>query len=589
MKHHPISKLDSRGRIHPGLASYSFKPLPFRGLALWLLGLIAWPMDHAPGQTTFTKATQDPVVEPSQFSWGGSWADYDLDGSIDLFVANFDGPNSLFRNRGDGTFERVLADNPIVTDSNSTVCGVWGDFDNDGDPDLFLSNWESPSQDRLYRNDGAGAFTDITDAALPADSSHGTSAAWVDFDGDGFLDISVANGSRLSAERDSLYRNVEGNGFEAVVNSITESADYSEVIVWGDFDHDGDPDAFVTSQFLPARPNRLYRNDGILGFSRLTSADVGSFIDIAKSSLGAAWGDFNNDGNLDLVETTGALTSGSLLDTLIHINGAEARFNDSIVLGNHGGVACVWGDFDNDGYLDLFMTSNDLAPKTNHYYHNMGDGSFVRVENGAIATEALDANGAAAGDLNNDGFLDLFIANLRYAAGGPFPEKDSLFINDGNENHWIIVRLDGTKSNRSGIGVKVRIRATIEGETFWQMREISGGDSLYSQNDTRAHFGLGDAETIETIRIEWPSGIVHELHDVAADQILTVTEAPSLTITPALILTWPIAAEGYLLESAPSVDGPWTVVEATPSVEGDRTQVTVPAADAMRLFRLRTP
>lgn len=167
--------------------------------------------------------------------------------------------------------------------------------------------------------------------------------------------------------------------------------------------------------------------------------------------------------------------------------------------------------------------------------------------------------------------------------------NNALYQNDGNDNHWLLIDCRGTSSNRAAIGTKVRVLTTIRSQPTWQMREISSGSAYGGQNDLRAHFGLADAQVAEIVRIEWPSGVVQELTDVAANQILTVMEPPRLAITPALILSWPIAADGYLLESAPTIDGPWTAVDAEPEVDGSQTKVVVDTENEMRFFRLRTP
>jgi hypothetical protein len=189
------------------------------------------------------------------------------------------------------------------------------------------------------------------------------------------------------------------------------------------------------------------------------------------------------------------------------------------------GGPLAWGDYDNDGWIDLFVGNNqgDL----NVLYRNRGDGTFEVDSDSALSAEGGASLGTAWGDYDNDGFLDLFVANAG-PNGDVFGESDNfLYRNDGNTNRWLLVKLIGSVSNRSAIGTKVRVKASIGGRIVEQLREVSGS----GQNDLRAHFGLGDAATVETLRIEWPSGIMQELRGVAANRILRVVEPPRLAMT----------------------------------------------------------
>jgi len=185
----------------------------------------------------------------------------------------------------------------------------------------------------------------------------------------------------------------------------------------------------------------------------------------------------------------------------------------------------MWGDFDNDGHLDLFVVHGLNPGKTNAVHHNNGDGSFTGVRSGSPANDAGAASTFCTwADYDEDGFLDLFVARSVFVQF-----TNLLYRNNGNSNHWLKVRLTGTVSNRQTIGAKVRVKATIRGKTFWQLREISSGPA-FSQTPLTAHFGLGDATTVETLRIEWPSGLVQEFHNVPANQSQTVVERPRLQI-----------------------------------------------------------
>jgi hypothetical protein len=238
---------------------------------------------------------------------------------------------------------------------------------------------------------------------------------------------------------------------------------------WGDYDNDGDLDLFVSCAWPPGpttgRPNLLYRNDGDGTFTRLTSLPA-------------------ND-----PENQGGASTG-----------------------------CKWGDYGNDGWLDLFV-ANRFGK--DFLYHNDGNGGFTKVIDSVAVNDSGDSWAAAWGDYDNDGFLDLFVGN--------FDAANLLSHNNGNDNHWLKLRLIGSRSNRAAIGAKVRVRATINGQTFWQMREVSGGDGTMGQDSLHVTVGLGDATNADLVRIEWPSGTRQELRNVGANRFLAVKEPPVLS------------------------------------------------------------
>ena len=190
-------------------------------------------------------------------------------------------------------------------------------------------------------------------------------------------------------------------------------------------------------------------------------------------------------------------------------------------------TSCAWGDYNNDGFIDLYVNAADLAfpvPSRTHnlLYRNNGDGTFTKVTDGPVATDlTVGSSGATWGDYDKDGFLDLFVSQGGFA---PDPQTNLLYHNDGNGNGWLNVKLVGTVSNRSGIGAKVRVNANYRDQSRWQVRQISGGDGESNQQALNAAFGLADASTVDTLRVEWPSGAVQELHNVAPRQFLTITE-----------------------------------------------------------------
>jgi hypothetical protein len=511
-------------------------------------GSVTSRLAHLEVDPTFTKITTGSLVNDGGFSIGCAWGDYDDDGFIDLIVANWGGSGIkgggfLYHNNRDGTFTRITPGPPV----NNTVwfqSATWGDYDNDGFLDLYVTAWDDSHDlpNFLYHNNGNGTFTLVTNIALAHQVQGSLAAVWGDFDNDGWLDLFVANGySRTDGQSSDnlLYQN-DGQGDFKRISFGTKpfGADYSFSAAWGDFDNDGFLDLAVSQGALPAsQRSLLYHNNRNGTLTLLTNSAVSADV---LNGEGCAWGDYDNDGWLDLCIGNFYGENNSLFHN--NRDGTFTKITNSIVAidgGTTKGVA--WGDYDNDGWLDLFVsnlgpfdprTYQNLGKEANFLYHNNGDGTFTKITSGSLVNELGNCGGAAWGDYDNDGFLDLFVANGFFVTSA----NNLLYRNNGNSNSWLNLRLIGTVSNRSAIGAKVRVQATIGGKTFWQLREISGGSSFGSQNDMRANFGLGDATNADIVRIEWPSGIVQTMTNVAAKQFLTVMEqqSPGALIPPDL-------------------------------------------------------
>ena len=461
-------------------------------------------LDAADVAPTFTKITNSPILAVSGF--GTAWADYDRDGFPDLFIGTTVGnptgnsPNQLYRNRGDGTFELVPSN--AFPDGISVLSAAWADYDNDGWLDLLGAKI---GNDLLYHNQGDGTFSRVVNA-VSTDGGVGFGAVWGDFNNDGLVDLFVAH--EINAPN-ALYQNTGNGSFIAITNPLLNLSVFSQAAAWGDYDNDGRIDLVVANYRL--NKNLLYHNEGNGLFTSITNSPV---VSQAGESESCAWGDYDNDGYLDLF--VGTLRTFN--NTLYHNNrdGTFSTVADSIVSTDptHG-FSAAWGDYDNDGHLDLLVNSSTVS-----LYRNNGHGVFIAVTNGGLAKDVGAGRSCAWIDYNRDGFLDAWLART---AGDP----NALFKNDHNSNGWLVVQCEGRLSNRAAIGAKVRLQATIDGETFWQLRQIGG----YELN---AHFGLGNATNAMRVRIEWPSGIVQELRDVPAKQWLTVVE-PEARITPAAV------------------------------------------------------
>jgi hypothetical protein len=497
---------------------------------------------------------------------GLCWIDYDGDGRQDLYLVQ-SGPlpgtprppgpfySRLYRNRGDGTFEDKTQSAGVANAAGyGSGCTV-ADYDNDGDDDLYVSNF-GPSI--LYRNNGDGTFTDVTAAAGVKDGLYAASAGWADYDLDGRPDLYVANyvdftmndqkfcGDFKAGHRsychpdaytglpDMLFHN-EGNGkFRDVARAagIWDPNGKTLGVVWVDFDGDGDDDLYLAND---ATPDMLYRNDGSGKFTDITLlAGVCCSEDgEPQSGMGTDAGDVDGDGWQDLFVTNLSNQPNELYRNLAG-KGPFAIASYAAGLAEPSLLMTGWGtamfDYDNDGDLDIIVTNghpmddietvSDVMTYAQHasLYENDGKGHFADVSSarGSYFSTRDVGRGLAIADYDNDGDLDVAInSNNRPAV---------LLRNDGGHaaGHWITLRLVGVRSNRDALGAVVTL--TAGGRR--QLREVRSASSYMSQNDMRLHFGLGAATKVDAIEIRWPTRDhrAEKIGPQAADQFLTIKE-----------------------------------------------------------------
>lgn len=461
----------------------------------------------------FTRITDiDPVGE-AECSFGVSWADYDDDEYPDLFVTRWwssgSNLNVLYHNNGDGSFSS-RTDLAPGQEGNS-LSAVWGDYDNDGDEDLLAvcpGVSGAGAANHFYKNGGDGSFTKITSDPVAADMSPSIHAISSDFDADGDLDLIVSNHNYPSGL--SYYQNEAGNFTRLTNGAIGLDSDDCGAVSVGDADNDGFPEFVHARNMLTSK---FFFNDG-----------DGTFTDelnvVSEDSTRAySWGDYDNDGDLDLCG--GDDWSRGLI---IYDNDGIGGFAQWIVDSSDTRTTVMrkphWVDFDNDGDLDLFVCTQGTAysPVANDLYINEA-GVFSKLTTSVLTSDSYPSSGAAWADYDRDGDLDLFVANTNFS-------QDAFYRNEiGNRNNWISIMCSGISTNRSGIGATVRIKATIGGSVVWQMREISSQSGFLGQNEMLAHFGLGDAAIIDSIIVEWPGGpVVDRLTGVAVNQYLTISE-----------------------------------------------------------------
>ena len=472
---------------------------------------------------TFTKITSGPYVTSDGDSRSVNWVDVNDDGFIDCMITN--GPtggqdNFLYINNGTGGFTALTGDT-IVKDNKPSDGATWADSDNDGDLDCYVANWYN-TKNLFYNNTGVGAFTQ-TQNAIETSGGYCETASWGDYDNDGLLDLYVTrSGGTIATNKNLLFHNEGGNAFTKVLTGTpVTDAFISRSVNWTDIDSDGDLDLFVSNE--NDQNENLYRNDGAGVFTKLTN---GPLLNDGGKTMSSSWGDYDNDGDLDVFLANDQGNDGLFRN--------EGHFNFTKIttdtVSNCGGnsFSSAWSDIDNDGDLDLFVT-NSFGTTTlwpNFLFLNNGNGSFTRVGNTAPATDLDWSYGCAFGDYDNDGFEDLAVATCRYNS---VDRPDLLYHNDGNSNNWITIKLVGTTTNKSAVGTKIRVKANINGNPVWQMRELSAQTSYCGQNDLRPHFGLGNATNIDSIKLEWLNGTVEYYTNITTNQFITIVQGKGIT------------------------------------------------------------
>jgi hypothetical protein len=494
---------------------------------------------------------------PETIGSGGGFLDFDGDGNLDLYLVDSgdlmgagSASSALYRNVGDGTFVDVTAAAGVeAADRYGMGCAV-GDYDNDGDPDIYVTAF---GPNLLYRNDGDGTFTDVTASAGVGDPAWSASATFADIDLDGDLDLYVSNyveydldadyppciesGLRtychprhFDGAPDTLYRN-DGDG---TFSDVTEEAGIADPggpyagkglgVVAADLNSDGAPDFYVANDDTP---NFLFQNDGTGRFEEiaLIAGCAYSGDGVAQAGMGVDAGDYDGDGLMDLFVTNLSYETNAL-----YRNAGDGFFDDVAYAAHvgeesylHLGFGTGFVDLNNDGFLDILIANGHVLPNIGEMtdtvtyaqpaqvFLNVGDGAFAEAtgELGAALQTYGVARAAIFGDYDNDGDTDVVLTH----SNGPA----RLLRNDGgNAGSWLRVTLKGQR------GTGARVTVTAGGRE--QTRDVRRGSSYLASHDPRALFGLGDAKVIERVHIRWPGGREQTFHDVPANQALVVNE-----------------------------------------------------------------
>ena len=559
--------------VVPGLGSFLKTDMRFFLFTLVLIVLAPLTLqavtfvdvtDEAGIRFRHSSGTRSSLL-PEDMGSGAAFADIDNDGDIDLYIVNIPRPliqdasaksqtNVLYRNDGDGTFTDITDTAGVGHQGYGMGC-VFADYDGDGSLDLYVTNYGA---NVLYRNNGDGTFRDVTKTAGVGCELWSTGAAFADVDGDSDLDLYVCNYITYDLERldqmqaeslqsgkpvpsvlnphvcepqDNVFYRNNGDGTFTDVTAelgIAASGGRSMQCLFSDFDGDNDLDLYVAND---TSVNHIYRNSGDGIFTDVSDE---SWAADFRGSMGLTAGDYDNDGDTDLFMSHWVDEENALYRNLLKEDPSSGhiRFVDesySAMLAEVSIKQIGWGtalfDYDNDGDLDIFVTNGStfqelenpevLIPQADALYRNNGDGTFTDVSEttGITALPTRVGRGATFADYDNDGDVDIFIVNNHAPV--------TLLRNDGgNRNRWLHIELVGTGGNRNAIGAKIQLITADR----TQIREIYAGDSYMSSNSFIAEFGVGDATQIETLQVTWLNGETKALHNIPTNQRVRVTQ-----------------------------------------------------------------
>lgn len=454
-------------------------------------------------QLIFSNCTSGDLLTSLSDSWNVAWIDYNNDGWEDIYITDKGAslPNKLYRNNGNGTFTKITT-GTLANISALSVSSAWADVNNDGWIDVFVVN-ATGKKSSLYLNTN-GTFTEASNTGIDDQPQYFHGAVWADFDKDGFVDLLITN--FFETRFHQFYKNNGNNTFTRIQNVVTTESQQALSPILADYNHDGLTDIFIPNG--GNKPNSLFKNIGNFQFEKITT---GAIATDAFNSVGACWGDYDGDGWVDLFVTNASAQNDNLYKN--NGNGTFTKINALPTADASHTHGANWADMDNDSDLDLLVT-NDQG--RNFLYIHDGAGNFTKKVDEFVSGNTGKSFGQAWADYDKNGALDVLISTHSN-------QTDKLFCGQTSNNRWVNIRLQGTYSNKSAIGSQVKIKAGGK----WQVKQLYPINGLGSQNSLRLHFGVGNATAIDSIEVKWTSGYTQYLQNVNTNQFMTITEEAS--------------------------------------------------------------
>lgn len=436
----------------------------------------------------------DGVLGEINNSEGMAWGDFDNDNLEDLFISSY--PVALYKNNGDATYSLVNNTGIEIESDEYSVFGLWGDYDNDGFLDLFVTGDKYPN--RIFHNNGNSTFTKLLTGEIVEENIDTRSVSWNDYDNDGDLDVFIANDGY-----NFLYNY---NGHDIFNKVFIDESSSSHGMSWGDYNNDGFIDLYVAND----KKNGLFRNNVNGNLEKITEGQIVNNEEY-HTSLSATWGDYNNDGFIDIL-----INNYRSTEQWVYRNNGDETFTkvENIPHFPHTYYSVYtgfWFDYDNDADLDVYLFSNTYETHTHKLFTNIGNDTFTYSEVDFGDDVSYYTNFGSCYDYNNDGFSDILINRA----------ANQVLANQGNANNWIKIVLKGSPSNSFGVGAQVKIKTG----KIWQTSTVSTLSAYHSQNGNILNFGLKDVEVIDSLIVFWPMGTIQTLTNIGVNQKIEIFES----------------------------------------------------------------
>ncbi len=473
---------------------------------------------------SFKRITDGIVVNDRGPSSSCSWADYNNDDYPDLYVTNGESSynNFFYKNNGNGTFTKIEFRDIVYKDIPSFGAS-WGDYDNDGNLDLYVANGDyyfaTGAANLLFKNLGDGEFQQIKNGSIVNDYGGSYACAWADYNNDGFLDMFVAN--NYLDLKNFLYKNNGDGTFTRITEGSIVNDQFASIsCVWGDYNNDRYPDLYVNNVWTNGdyTNNSLYKNNGDGTFTKITNDIITKQKNDNRSS---SWGDFNNDGYLDLAHNAAG-------EHVLYVNNTNGSFSKLVLSSGDGcGGGTVWNDFDNDGYLDLIMAKGCGTPHA--FYKNNGNGTFTQIYTTPLSDRALALDriyGIATEDYDNDGLMDLFLTSRNTNSPNYLLKNNTENCNSWLK---VSLQGLQSNSFGVGAKVKTYARINGKPHMQMREQNCQSGGGYSGQGGFNLNFGMGDASIVDSLIVEWPSGQNTILKNVKVDSFIKIKEDGSST------------------------------------------------------------